>query len=613
MIDSSEGTADTRNSGTREIETKFLLGKFRLLDQTRGQGIHTYQMDLAPVNRPDLGFDLWDLDNNWTAEEYDNSRKDNILFDAHWAAMMYHDYFLEVHGRNGIDGTGFPISIYANASMGELGNNNAIWADRVICGPGTGDNPAASFDVVAHEIAHGFESFTSQLGNSGDQGPMEEGLSDIWAACVTAFAAPEKAIYIFGEESDGPDRNLQAPNVSGNPDTYLGTFWDASNTHTNSTIISHWFYLLSEGDGGGGGSNDNGDLFNIEDGIGIINAAKILYRAQSQYFHPGMDYFDARTYAIDASDDIFGENSLESITVANAWYAVGVGEPIFGHLDGDDFACFNSNATIEITKFHPFESTVNWGVSPNLSIVSSNNDQVTVVASDPGFRGIGTITATYAGQQIVKEVWVGKPAFPSDDIFGSTSVPYGAIVNYSGSEVEGASSYQWLLPFPFDDPVFAYPSPDRWGIIDGGDVRHLTALVGPNNGLIQFKGVNVCGSGGAETLSVSVRTPGGGRTPNPGDPPVSEGDGIPFLNELDTDILLFPNPVRDNMTIRLSREDLKRISIFDLNGKLILSKPIEGNELSLSIPREMKDGVYVLKINGETELVRKIILNRSGN
>ncbi len=605
----SSGTAETRNLGLREIDTDQIPGGFRLRDYSRGSGIITYDVSTGTPT------DLTDNDNNWRAAEFNNADNDNILLEAHWASMMFYDYFLQIHGRNSIDGSGRSLISYVNDPV----IPTAVWNGSFASFGKDDIMPWATLDVVVHEFAHGLDDYTSNLLSSGEPGSIGEALSDIWGACVTEFAAPEQPVYVQGENAPFLAlRDFNSPASSGvpSPNTYeAGIFWEEDYVplHTNSTVMSLWFYLLSEGTSFGLRVNDLGNGFRLQDGIGIQKAAKILYHAQTEYFTPTTTFPQARLFTLEAADDLYGEDSREYAMVNNAWYGVGLGELIFGHLDGDDFACFNSNATIEITKFHPFESTVNWGVSPNLSIVSSNNDQVTVVASDPGFRGIGTITATYAGQQIVKEVWVGKPAFPSDGIFGSTSVPYGAIVNYSGSEVEGASSYQWLLPFPFDDPVFAYPSPYRWGIIDGGDGRHLTALAGPNNGLIQFKGVNVCGSGGAETLSVSIRTPGGGRTPNPGDPPVSEGDGIPFLDELDTDILLFPNPVRDNMTIRLSREDLKRISIFDLNGKLMLSKPIEGNELSLSIPREMKDGVYVLKINGETELVRKIILNRSGN
>jgi Zn-dependent metalloprotease len=44
-----------------------------------------------------------DVDNNWTAAEFNNTNKDNGALDAHWGAEKTYDYFSTKHGRNSYD------------------------------------------------------------------------------------------------------------------------------------------------------------------------------------------------------------------------------------------------------------------------------------------------------------------------------------------------------------------------------------------------------------------------------------------------------------------------------------------------------------------------------
>jgi bacillolysin len=101
---------------------------------------------------------------------------------------------------------------------------------------------------------------------------LNEGFSDIWGACVEYWEAPQKSTWLHGEEifSSGYScvRNLENPNDPDtfdrdgpHPDTYEGDYWsEEGNAHQNSTVLSHWFYLLSEGDTG---TNDNDDAYAV--------------------------------------------------------------------------------------------------------------------------------------------------------------------------------------------------------------------------------------------------------------------------------------------------------------------------------------------------------------
>lgn len=85
-------------------------------------------------------------------------------------------------------------------------------------------------------------------------------------------------------------------------------------------VMSHWFYLLTEG----GPVTINNNDYNIT-GIGIESAAKITYRAQDVYMDSNTSFADARTNTIQAAEDWYGVNSQEVSSVIEAWYAVGVG------------------------------------------------------------------------------------------------------------------------------------------------------------------------------------------------------------------------------------------------------------------------------------------------
>tara|TARA_R110002096_G_scaffold17522_3_gene60582 strand:+ start:265 stop:1254 length:990 start_codon:yes stop_codon:yes gene_type:complete len=109
-----EGIASTRYSGQRSIETQQSGGQFRLRDNSRGNGIITYN-NFNQTSHTNT--DYQDNDNNWTAAEYNNANRDNSGLDAHWGAMMTYDYFNIKHNRNSINNNGYSLINYVNANL----------------------------------------------------------------------------------------------------------------------------------------------------------------------------------------------------------------------------------------------------------------------------------------------------------------------------------------------------------------------------------------------------------------------------------------------------------------------------------------------------------------
>jgi len=332
--------AATRYSGTQTIETTLSGSSYILSDATRGNGIQTFNCNKT-ATYPSTNFT--DADNNWTAAEFNNTNKDNGALDGHWGAEKTYDYFKNVHARNSFNNAGAAIKSYIHYNLVAAGypdNNNAFWNGSVMTygdGSGTGGfDILTSLDVAAHEIGHAVCTNTANLTYSNESGAMNEGFSDIWAACVEYYAAPTKQTWLIGEDIERRSghvslRSMSNPNAEGQPDTYKGTSWytgtgDNGGVHYNSGVLNHWFYILSVGKSG---TNDIGNAFNVT-GITIDKAAKIAYRLEANYLSANSNYANARTGGIQAATDLYGAGSPEVIATTNAFYAVGIGAAYSG-------------------------------------------------------------------------------------------------------------------------------------------------------------------------------------------------------------------------------------------------------------------------------------------
>ena len=321
-----EGTAETRYNGTRTITT-FNNGTLYQLKETANRKCQTYNLKGGSnYNAAKL---FTDVDNNWTATEYDNAKKDNAALDAHFGAEATWDYWFGIHNRNSFDGNGGVIKSYVHYGVDY---DNAFWdGERMTYGDGSGTffDALTSLDVCAHEIGHGVCTHTANLIYGGESGAMNEGYSDIWAACVENFSGgrTQDQIWQIGEDIERREghialRVMSNPKLEGNPDTYLGEFW-YDEVHNTSGIFNYWFYLLSEG---GSGVNDNNNSYNVN-GISIAKAEQIAFRAESVYMTPSTNFVQAREITLQCAEDLFGANSPERKSVDDAWYAVGIGEP----------------------------------------------------------------------------------------------------------------------------------------------------------------------------------------------------------------------------------------------------------------------------------------------
>ncbi len=315
------GTAHTLYVGTVNLATEsYPDGTFGMKDPTRG-GIYT--TDMLGKKSGD-GTMFRDADNTWG--NFSNSDRATAGTDAHFGAVMTWDYFLNIHGRNGIfnDGTG----TYSRVHYGR-DYNNAYWSSSCKCmtygdGDGTLMSPLVALDVAAHEMTHGVTSATAELVYSGESGGLNESMSDIFAAAVEVYASAYSSKvpdFWIGEDLWTPAtpgdalRYMDDPTLDGRSIDHYSQFTSTMDVHYSSGLANHVFYLMCEG-----GTNQTSGM--SVTAIGMAKAEKIFYRALTVYMTPGTTFAEARTATVQAATDLY--DSATAAAAAEAWEACGV-------------------------------------------------------------------------------------------------------------------------------------------------------------------------------------------------------------------------------------------------------------------------------------------------
>jgi Zn-dependent metalloprotease len=425
------GTADTRLSGKQNIVTGNNSGipnKPFWLSQTRnGHYITTLDYNRNPYNSAhnyDNDATIFaDNDNNWTAAEYDNEDLNNAALDVHFNMQVVSDYWATKHLRRSWNDNFGDIISYMHVAEGVWDENNvylgvapfdnAFWNGQNMHfgdGPTAEGPPAASIDDCAHELGHGITETTSALVYRWESGALNEGFSDIWAACITNYLKQQypgipgnKNVWRLFEESSNIDeivkglRDMKDPIIFKQPSTYKdqSNFWvpadyltcpqlndnnDNCGVHINSGVLNKWFYLVTEGENG---TNTKGYNYSIT-GLGFEKSEKIAYLT-SLNLTPNAGFATARIVSTEAAITLFGEASNEVKVVKDAWKAVGVDSNIYNMSNTPVFTtdvftsiAVGAGGTIwagtNFNGLYMFDGT-NWSKKSELGNVRINNIQ----------------------------------------------------------------------------------------------------------------------------------------------------------------------------------------------------------------------------------------------
>jgi len=316
---SATGVGNSLYSGAVSLTTNQVGPVYTLKDGARGN-LKTNDMR----NRTSgLALPFVDADNVWGDGTTGN--RASAAVDAHFGAEMTWDYYLNVHGRNGIydDGAGSLSRVHYGTSY-----NNAFWSDACQCmtygdGDGSFFSPLTAIDVAGHEMTHGVTSATAGLIYDNQSGGLNEAMSDIFGTMVEFYAAsigggdisPD---YLIGEDIYTPAtpgdalRYMANPKQDGHSIDNFSQYNDAIDVHYTSGIANVVFYLLAEG-----GRHPTTGM--PVAGIGRSAAERIFFRALTVYMIPSETFSQARADTIQAADDLFLPGSAESLAVAQAW------------------------------------------------------------------------------------------------------------------------------------------------------------------------------------------------------------------------------------------------------------------------------------------------------
>lgn len=617
------GTAQTNYSGTRAITGDSFTGGFRLRENRNGVDVQT--LNVHKTIGIQVADDFTDNDNNWTAAEYNNTLHDQVALDAHWASEMILDYWRTMFNRNSIDGLGLRIRSYVHFGYAY---DNAYWDQinqAVVFGDGDVKlRPTPTLDISAHEFSHGLCHFSANLTNNVAQesAALNEGFSDIWGAAIEQWAAPTKQTWLIGEDitlvAPGYLRSLSNPqsnstNFGGRVDTYHGTNWyfgtDASQyPYANMTVLTHWFYLLSQG--GTGWNNGqtshapagSGYKWGVS-GIGIDNAARIAYRAETNnYLTPTSNYTDARNATISSARDIFGAGSCQEIAVTNAWNAVGVGNK------------FVDNTSITTTSTGPLcsgsqqytlssltgVSALNWTVTPTgIANPASGTGNTFTITRNGTASGAITLTANYnkcsSPLVLTRQVSVGTPSIPAIslqrvgvscyyDVYVSLSAP-GTIVEFSEDNINWSA-----------------------GTLSGSTYKAGFLLLGPGYQMTYARTRNSCGIGPVYSRNVPIPSPPPNCNYGPAAKSMAGKDTSEYKPFNIKKVNVYPNPANKKLIIEVpAMLNDAWVNIYSAEGKLMYNTRLNNTKSILNFS-SYRAGLYLIKVmaNGQVKTVKII-------
>lgn len=236
------------------------------------------------------------------------------------------EYFLNVHGRNSIDGSGMKLISSVNYGRGY---NNAYWDGRQMTygkGDGTIFSSFVIADVCGHEIAHGVTQHMANIEYYGQSGALNEHISDVFGEAIEMYAKKiptAQADWVIGNGIFVPGingtgiRNMLNPGTAyndkklgkdpqpGHMKDYVKTSGDNGGVHYNSGIPNRAFALFAIDLGG-----------NVWD-----KATKIWYAALANAGNrPSFASFSHQT--LEACKVLGTAEDLQKLQ--KAWAAVGV-------------------------------------------------------------------------------------------------------------------------------------------------------------------------------------------------------------------------------------------------------------------------------------------------
>lgn len=280
--------------------------------------------------------------------------KASIAVDAYYALAASWDYFLNRHGRRGIQGHpgASPAEVYVDVDFLIYGWDGYPMAGSttsngyVMIGAGApeaGITPFATLDIIGREYTKAMiETIAGGAAVDAEPSGVQNSIADVFGAMIEFDAAHpnDPGDYVIGERAvPGGMRKMYKQDVDGRSAVCYPRGGFSNDTDEDGSLLvggnyvsgvgNRAFYLVAEGarpwPGSGVSARDlvcNGDTRVV--GIGRDKAAKIWYRAMTTALTDTTTYADLRRATMNAAEALYGVGSRECQAVARAWAAVNV-------------------------------------------------------------------------------------------------------------------------------------------------------------------------------------------------------------------------------------------------------------------------------------------------
>ncbi len=272
----------------------------------------------------------YDLPGKLVRSEGSAKKKDPVVNEAYDGSGATYDFYLQVFGRNSIDGRGMRLN--STVHYGES-YDNAFWnGQQMVYGDGDGQifRPfTKSLDVIGHELSHGVTQHEANLAYRNQPGALNESFSDVLGIMVKQYKLGQtvaEADWLVGADLFMPGihakglRSMKAPGTAyddpvlgkdpqpGDMSGYVDTTDDSGGVHINSGIPNRAFYEAA--------ARLKGKAWE--------KAGPIWYNALTEKLRPESTFRDAVNATVKAAAEMYGVNSLEQKAVREAWGEVGL-------------------------------------------------------------------------------------------------------------------------------------------------------------------------------------------------------------------------------------------------------------------------------------------------
>lgn len=262
--------------------------------------------------------------------ESENPVADVSVNEAYDGTGSVYDFFAGVFERNSIDGHGMQLD--STVHYRRL-FSNAFWnGQQMVFGDGDGEifnRFTGSIDIIAHEMAHGITQYEAALRYTGQQGALNESLSDVFGVLTAQYLLNQRAdeaewlvgAGLFTSNINGVAiRSMKAPGTAyddqligkdeqpAHMEDYVETIEDNGGVHINSGIPNKAFYNLAIALGG----------------YAWEIAGKIWYVSVLEKLKSGTLFTEFARMTNEVAGNLYGKRSKEQNRVNQAWADVGI-------------------------------------------------------------------------------------------------------------------------------------------------------------------------------------------------------------------------------------------------------------------------------------------------